>query len=320
MSKLSQSFRRAQGPPPNRRLMVMGAAVVLLLGVLIALRVSMLPSGTEDTGKNTGEVTPPEPDGVKAFVLPAADNATAKSPPTAPTPADNVSASSPLKSDAELFGALVDGEPMHADERDAYYRLVTMAWELGKRKPTATPPIVNRLKLIGAPDKYRAKLVRIEGRLARVRPFKFDPDRTGSGRPRRYYECAIGRKQKELVMVLLFEDPQAKGIEVGRDNVRIDAYFFKVFAYRSDAGTQIAPLLMGRGLVEHNVAAPDYLSGAVTGLLIVLGFIIIGLWIWLGRGKGRADAVRRRIEREHADEVDIPEPHALPRDERRPSR
>jgi hypothetical protein len=226
-----------------------------------------------------------------------------------PLPPDNLTAAAP-RGDNDVFASVLDGHGVTWQERGAYYHVVNLAWDLSRPPPAQEPVRVTPLDLSASPNQYRARLIRVEGSLVRVRADKFDPDPTRPDRPRPYYECAILSTQTTPFIVLTFENPIDNEITPHGDGVWTDAYFFKVWGYNDDK--MQAPLLMGYRLHRLKTERPlASIAGVVLGgfaLLIVL------VWFFLRRGRRKTEKLRERISRELAEDVEIPEPTILPRD------
>ena len=218
-----------------------------------------------------------------------------------------------LCDDNDLLARVVDRKRMQKDEYDIYYRMTALAWQR-RDAGDETPPTVTQAQLLAEPEKYRAKRVRIEGGLIEVKTRQFDPDRTGTGRPRNYYECWLSAGRHGFVLVLTYRHPREDGIKPGRDRVRADGYFFKNWAFGPGNSQRVAPLLMGSRLEKRNVEVTDPLTPLITGVMLTLAVVIVVLWVWLKRGKARADALRRRISIENTEDLELPEPRSLPRD------
>jgi len=225
---------------------------------------------------------------------------------------DNLAATTP-RGDNDIFASVLDGHRVTSQEQQAYYHVVNLAWDLSRTAPPQEGLRVLQFDLFRSPGKYRGRLIRIEGSLRRVREDKFDPDPARPDRPRPFYECAIQSAEAAPFIVLTFENPMTSGIMPHGDGVWTDAYFFKIWGYSDDK--MQAPLLMGYRLHALKTEAP--LTGIAGVVLGGFALLIVIVWFFLTRGRRKAEKLRERISRELAEDIEIPEPAALPRDEKR---
>ena len=326
MSKLSRTF---QPPPPARlgvRLVLMSVILLVALGTLTWVRHGILGRSAEPEPAEPGAPADAPSETAPLAARVNAGNgkvelqlsaATAQTP--APTPPTAPNDNTPLPSSAtadDVFDNVLDGHHILWKERHAYNHVVAMAWDLGPKEPTDPSLRIKQIKLLADPKTYRAKLIRVKGSLLRVRQRTFDPDENHPDRPLVHYECAIKSIDEDPWMVLVFEDPASAGARAGRDVVWTDAYFFKIWGYND--GKMKAPLLMGyrvHKLEPRNVLGP--MASLVLGGFVAL---VILLWLWLRRGRYQSEVLRQRLAREDTEDIDIPEPASLPRDEEPESR
>ncbi len=328
MSKLSQTFPSPPGGGLTVRLILMSVILVVVLGALIAVRRGMVssPSAPASPQPAAPAEQPVETGPLQARIHTKAGSVelqlgarNADAPgtpgkvlvPTAPAPPDNATIKAPAD-DNDIFAKVLDGHHVTWEERDAYHHVVAMAWDLGQKGTAEQALSVRRSELLAEPKKYRARLIRVKGSLLRVRRRTFDPDEKRPDRPLVHYECAIKSAEDDPYIVLVFEDPLEKaGVRAGRDAVWTDAYFFKIWGY--DNEKLKAPLLMGTRV--HKLKIRDVLGPMASVVLGGFVVLVILLWLWLRRGRYQSESVRQRLAREDAEEVEIPEPASLPRDE-----
>lgn len=341
MSKLSRTFASSPGGGPGMRLVLMSVILTVVLVMLIAVRWGALRSVSHER-----EPEPPPPaeapsdtapiqarvntgdNGIEIRVLytgmgprrsSASDNAvvhtatygTAAVPAGAPTTTpDNTTVKAPGTA-GDLFDNVLDGHYVRWVERDAYHHVVAMAWDLARKGTPEAPLQVRQLELLADPKQYRAKLIRVKGALLRVRRRAFDPDEKRPDRPLVHYECAVKSVDEDPWIVLVFEDPKVSGVEAGRDAVWTDAYFFKVWGYND--GRMKVPLLMGFRV--HKLKARNVLGPVASVVLGGCVAVVILLWLWLRHGRRQSEVLRQRLAREDTEDLEIPEPASLPRDE-----
>jgi hypothetical protein len=330
MGKLSQMYRKSAGPSPRNRIIIMLALMVAILVSLVVLRGRL--GGPSDVGGDAEVPFAPEkdlaPKGLDTKISGEGDNMALSVGethlPAAPG-ADNAILAAP-SDDNNPFAGVVDGEKFLWAEQDAFYRAVEMAWKLQKYAPEEAPPVVNRRSIYASLERYRGKLVRVQGRLLVVGSSKYDePNKEARARlraagledwPRQYYQCAIGNVKDGYVIVYVFGDPTEQGLKPGRDDVRVDGYFFKVLYYMGeDRKEKYAPILFGYELVQVPRPPAPALNVFGTVIIAVLGGLAVVIYVFLRVSRQRGGAVRRKLEEEIIEEAEIPEPTSLPGDE-----
>lgn len=330
MSKLSADW---PSPSADRRirmrLISMAVILVLVFAVMVAVRRGLLertptPPGDTEIGAPGDDGTTPlaaaisTDNGQVELDLSrqprSADTAGGGSPvgePPMPIKPDNItSVPSSAGGDNDIFASIIDGVEVRWAERDAYLHLAAMAWDLGRKGPPESPLRLKRLEIMAHPKQYRARPIRMSGRLLRVRKQMFDPDPTRPDRPRENYECAVKSAEEDVFIVLVYRNPLDNDIRPMHDAVWTDALFFKVWGYND--GKMKAPLLMGYEL--HKIEIRDTLapaSGLVLGGLILMVLILL---LVLRRGRRQGESLRQRLTRENTEDIEIPEPRSLPRD------
>jgi len=329
MSKLSETFRPTGGGALTVRLVLMAVILLLLLGALIAVRSGLMSRVMAPPAEETPAPVAPAPDTHPIHARVNADNDSVQlsmrqaggevAPPVVEQPAPVRPAPVPLdetppaaaSTDNDVFADVLDGHQITSRERAAYDRIAAMAWDLGQT-PAVEPALrLKRLELMASPKQYRGRLVRVQGSLLRVRPEQFDNDLARPDRPRQYYECAVKSAEEDLFIVLVYQNPLDNAIRPMRDVVWTDAWFFKVWGYND--GKMQAPLLMGHRL--HKLVIEDSLGPTAAVTLIGFAALVTLIVLWLRLGRRRSDRLRQRLAREDAEDIEIPEPKALPRDE-----
>jgi hypothetical protein len=207
--------------------------------------------------------------------------------------------------DADILLGVEDRAPVRSDRQNyneflSYNYLLVLAHKTPQKAlAKGARHDVTYAHLWEEPEKYRGQIVRVEGRLRRLR--KFDSSRIAAkeGVPV-LYEGWIFEEQyyHNPYCVIVSELP--RGIQAGEQldyRVGFDGYFFKRYRYQAGDAVRDAPLLIGRTLttlaelppVEPEPTAP-MLVNAFLGVLGVTALLVIGLTVWFLRGDRRVRA------------------------------
>jgi hypothetical protein len=150
--------------------------------------------------------------------------------------------------------------------------------------------------LFEEPEKHRAEVVHLEGRLRRL--LKFDASRSAAkdGVPT-LYEGWLYTPTSFSNPYCIIASELPEGMKTGEKveyKVAFDGYFFKRYRYKAADGWRDAPLLIGRGLrLLENTPDPETSEGsalstifvpALLGLLGVTALLAVGLTWWFRRG------------------------------------
>jgi|GEM_PF-277586 len=194
-------------------------------------------------------------------------------------------------------------------EVGAYWQTILLASRTdGAVLSAAVRHDLTRADLMNQPLKNRGQVVRLSGRLARLRKIDPAPMAAQAGIPVIYEAWIVNEAYGANPACALIVD-LPPGIVPGEtldEPVEVDGYFFKRYRYQSAGpgpdGTPYrkAPLIIGRQLLRGSqpVDSQDdrlWVSHLLPWLLVVLlgsGALVAGLTYWLHRGDER---VRRRV-------------------------
>jgi hypothetical protein len=222
-----------------------------------------------------------------------------------PAPADRSLAPPPLQA---FLDDIEDDKPIAnaGNERHAYNALLVFCFRditPDQIAATARHDVTYAHMANPIRSAYRGQPVHLEGRLKRVIKYPPPDDLKASGLTEIYESWIFPGVGNSTHPVVLLTPRAAPGVKAEGDTegwVRVDAYFFKRYAYeaRNDKGKPVtlgAPLLIGPILpaVSPPAAAGAFWSPAVIGgvVLVVAAAVVI---VWLVR---RADRrVRSRLE------------------------
>jgi hypothetical protein len=202
-----------------------------------------------------------------------------------------------------------DETPIRSDrlEVDAYAGTLLLAhWTDAAALGKAARRDLTYWQLFREPAKYRGQIVRIGGRMKRIRRYDDPPERAREGGVGRLYEGWLfnGDFGANPVCCVFTDLPEGLRVaETMEENVEFAGYFFKRYRYKAGDTPgpnewRDAPLLIGRivTVVPQNAAAPEQWGRPLLPLFLslVAGSIVlvIVLTLWLRRGD---DRVRRRL-------------------------
>lgn len=228
---------------------------------------------------------------------------------------------------------VADGSVWRGSDFPAFYHLLAAAAERAGRPHDPSPPgpLVGVLPLLQQPDIYRGRGVSVRGRVARATRREAAANEHGL---RHYWELWL-RPHDGSDRPLLAIVPEARGDAEGEHGVgfdprqlasraslsdgpwvSVDGWFLKRLAYRSAAGVELTPVVIGRIVAADRPSAiagdgpagprdpggsradesppspPGRLGAIAAG---VLGAILIGVGLgWLAVWRGAADTARLR--------------------------
>jgi len=146
--------------------------------------------------------------------------------------------------------------------------------------------------------RYRGEVVRVEGRLKRVRDIGPTPGLAADGVARLYEGWIFSEVYREFSYCVLFTElPAGLGVAESLDHrVAFDGFFFKVYRFEAGDGPRRAPLLIGRSLQLSPAPANSSLWPAVAAAPVViavvaaalLGGVALALWLRHGDAEARA--------------------------------
>src|SRR5206468_719352 len=107
--------------------------------------------------------------------------------------------------------------------------------------------------------KYRGEVVRIEGRLKRVRDLGPTPALEADGIKHLYEGWVFSESYREYSHCVLFTElpPDVPVAEQLDKRVSLEGYFFKVYRFRAGDSVRKAPLLIGRTIATLKKSAAD---------------------------------------------------------------
>lgn len=207
-----------------------------------------------------------------------------------------------------------DRRPIEDAESASYLYVLSMAGRTDLEAfEKQKGPIPNRNDLMNRPAQWRGKVVKVQGRVRRLRELPPDPElqKFGIGP---LYEAWVFQDQYGAHPVCLLVTSLPAGLKPAEDldeEISFAGFFFKVYRYASaqtkegDRVQRDAPLLMGPGLrlrPKSKSEGPD--AGAWTRDLLPIFFsVIIGTvglgglmgW-WLSRSDKKARARLREVQ------------------------
>ena len=232
---------------------------------------------------------------------------------------------------------LDDTHGLRFEERDAYFRILELAWQTplseqqafarnfrearrtdnpryARRKPEQFPILAD---IVNHPDDYRGRPVTIHGvlrKLTRFDPGKNDRNINDVYEGWIYTDDSRARTpdNEDVVIptVVVFQG-KPEGLEVGGDlteEVRITGYFFKLYRYDAQDRTWKAPLLLAGGIEwKKNEATKPAPLGAEVYLLVAMVVMILGFVWWQSNRREMTSSIRPG----HADFTQFP-PVELP--------
>ena len=236
----------------------------------------------------------------------------------------------------DLLADVADGSVWRGSDFPAFYYLLAAAAERAGRPQDPSPPVplVGVLPLLQQPDIYRGQGVRVRGRVARAT--RRQAAENGHGL-KHYWELWLrphdGSDRPLLAIVpdvdrdaggesTFVIDPRRLASRASLSDgpwVSVDGWFLKRLAYRSAAGVELTPVVIGQLSVTDPLSVADPLAAMpgrdgrgrddlktppasasawernATMLVGVLGAILIGLGLgWLAIWRSSADAARVR--------------------------
>lgn len=202
-----------------------------------------------------------------------------------------------LEVDRNLLERVKDNTAGRAEESPAIYQMLCVAATIPRAQLAAlSRRDVTFSNLFHEPDLYRGKPIHLVGVLCRLTA-RADLDLRNPYSIPVVYEAWIFTENQldDPMVVLLTKLPE--GLTPGeelRENVALDAFFFKKFAYqRSNGQWHAAPMLIGHGIEWSTIdrtggTREAILLGGGFVLLLVVGFLVF--W-W---GARRDDRLARR--------------------------
>ncbi len=282
-------------PPPPLRLLVAG--LVLVVSLLLAIGVTVRAPGPREAGL-VESLLAPEEIVRTSFVAP-------QSEPIRPQPAAAAEQRPEPGANARLLGTVRD--KTRAIPKGAYFHLLELALRTPVQELEAqairNPSLA---ELVRYPDRFRGKVVQLDGYVRRVTLIDPGPNRLGV---RSLYECAVFSDELDrnpwIFVVLHVPEAMPKGDNLS-ERVTATGFFLKLWAYRAGDGLRFAPLLIGPRLVWH--PAPESRTGPISVVLFVLllGLVAVFaavLW-WSARSVARSTRVDRSTDVERFAELD----------------
>jgi hypothetical protein len=148
-------------------------------------------------------------------------------------------------------------------------------------------------ELLTHPERYRGKVVHVEGPLGRLRRFEAPAYLQARGISHLYEGWVLNRARPRRPWCLIFTD-LPDGIRVGEQvdyQVTFDGYFFKKYKYRAGDTDFYAPQVLGRTLAQpvrvRGSGAGAFSTVFVITLTALVGgiiFLVVGLSWWFRRG------------------------------------
>jgi len=177
--------------------------------------------------------------------------------------------------DSKLLEKVRDKTPSQTEDNPAIYQLLCVAastsaedWAKKSRRD------IQLANLFSTPSEYRGQPIHIEGALTRLVLVEV-PKGKGEFGIERFYEAWIFTdNQSEIPSVVLFTDlpPGLSPSDGLNESVSIDAYFFKLLAYRNrDGKGRGAPMFVGSAL---NWYKPDTTWANLEAALLAGGFML----------------------------------------------
>ena len=234
---------------------------------------------------------------------------------------------------SDLLADVADGSVWRGSDFPAFYHLLAAAAERAGRPQDAAPPgpLVGVLPLLQQPDIYRGRAVSVRGRVARATRREAAANGHGGGH---YWELWL-RPHDGSDRPLLAIVPDVPGVAESENGwgvdprrlasraslsdgpwVSVDGWFLKRLAYRSAAGVELTPVVIGRLSTTEPLsaipggeslgreeavgspateAAPAAWGRKAAMLAGVLVAILIGVGLgWLAVWRGAADTARLR--------------------------
>jgi hypothetical protein len=226
-----------------------------------------------------------------------------------------------------------DNAPIRDDplEVDAYARTLLLAhWTDAAALDKAARRDLTFVQLFREPAKYRGQLVRIGGRLKRVRRYDDPPQAAREGGVGHLYEGWLFNDDFGANPVCCVFTDLPDGLRVAEtmeERVEFAGYYFKRYRYKAGDTPganqwREAPLLVGRfvSVSPHASAAPEDWGRPLLPLFLslvggTLAFVIV-LTLWLRRSD---DRVRRRLAAAVRQPFDPTGPPPEPPAEREPT-
>ncbi|WP_417850377.1 hypothetical protein [Thalassoglobus sp.] len=133
-------------------------------------------------------------------------------------------------------------------------------------------------------EKYRGRLIEVEGTLWRLQPYPFgDPDSTEDDLWQAWFFSSDSGKNPWVVFFAEKPDEVEAGEGINRQ-IQTAGYFFKNYGYATEQGLHIAPMLIAKTLVVKPLppatdATTENLNLYVFIFMITIG-VLFGLMIW----------------------------------------
>lgn len=146
--------------------------------------------------------------------------------------------------------------------------------------------------------RYRGEVVRIEGRLKRIRDIGPTPGLEADGVKHLYEGWIFSELYKDYSYCVLFSElpPGVPAAESLDKHVEFDGFFFKVYRFQAGDGQRRAPLLIGRTLIPLTTTSVMPLTPLISAAPVVIGLVAASLAaalllaLWLGRVDAKARA------------------------------
>ncbi|MDB5348668.1 MAG: hypothetical protein JWP89_7045 [Schlesneria sp.] len=216
-----------------------------------------------------------------------------------------------------FLDSILDYSPgIRFEERDAYFRMLELAWQTplskqeefaqnfaearrqsnpqyARRKPDQFPVVVD---LYQHPEDYRGRPVSIRGTMRALT--KIDPGKNNREIGEAYEGWIFtDDSQGNPVVVVFLSKPE--GLKVGGDlteEVRLTGYFMKMYGYQSQEKARKAPLIMA-GAVEWRKGPEPWKAqplGAEVYLGITMIVFLLGFVWWQGNRREMTSALHQR--------------------------
>jgi hypothetical protein len=178
--------------------------------------------------------------------------------------------------DRSQFGAIRDKKPGQPGEAPIIYQMLCVA---ATTPPTELAAAARRdvffVNLFNDPDLYRGKPIHVEGVLSRLTKREDLAAKNPYGITEVYEAWIFTENQIQNPIVVLLTDIP-KGLKPGmemRENVSLNAYFFKLFAFQTaDQKWHAGPMLIGHSMTWKRVAEG---MGSTEALWLGVGFVLL---------------------------------------------
>lgn len=194
----------------------------------------------------------------------------------APPPQTNPSREHCKEIDSKLLETVRDKTPSQTEDNPAIYQLLCVAGSTSAQEwAEKSRRDIQLANLFSTPNQYRGQPIHIEGALTRLVLVEV-PKGKGEFGIERFYEAWIFTdNQSEIPSVVLFTDlpPGLSPSDQLNESVSIDAFFFKLLAYRNrDGKGRGAPMFVGSTLHWYK---PDTAWANLEAALLAGGFMLV---------------------------------------------